>query len=84
MTHPPRRLTIGGRAYAVTFDRRISRSQREVVAFAFDSQGQEAAREAMSTAAARSFLTRDTTTEPPTWSELEDLAFDLLKPRLEE
>lgn len=84
MSGPLKEFEVNGRTYRVRFERRIIRSQRSIMATAYDDNGQPAAREEMNTASARSFLGRDAESEPPTWDELESLVVDMLKLQLEE
>src|ERR1017187_607470 len=75
----PLQIVIGGKGFAITFERRITRSQRDVVAVAYDRGGAPVAQQEMSTSTARGYLDRDTAAQPPDWEELEDLAVDMLK-----
>lgn len=77
-------VDVEGRNYGVTFERRIVRGGRSVVATAFDASGQAVRREEATTGGARSFLPRDTGVEPPTWTELETIALDMLTLQLEQ
>lgn len=80
----PRAVETGAGTLQVTFERRIVRGQRDVVAVGFDRQGQEVARQGMNTVAAKGYLSRDTDVDLPTWDEIEDIAMDLLRIQMDE
>jgi hypothetical protein len=84
VNHHPHEFDIGPRTYTVTFKRQIAQNQRSVEATAHDDTGVAIMLEQVTTASARAFLHLSLTGEPPTWEELERVAVDLLKLRLDE
>jgi len=75
---------VQGRRYSVSCERAIVRSQRQVVATAYDERGVVARQQEMNTSAARVHLRRPPEQQPPEWEELEELAVRLLQLELEE
>jgi hypothetical protein len=79
-----RNLNVGSARFQVITERRITRSQRSVVATAYDADGVALAIAETNTGSARGYLHRDTEAEPATWEEMENIATDLLRVQLEE
>lgn len=76
-------IEVEGKPYAVRVERHIVSSMRDVMATAW-AGGHPVAQHEMTTSAARGYLHRDTSAEPPTWTELEEIALDMLKLQLED
>jgi hypothetical protein len=76
-------IEVQGRSYTVQFERHIVRSQREVVAMAFNSDGKPVMQWATNTGAARAYLGGDSD-GPASWEQLEEIALSQLKLELEQ